>query len=202
MDAYVCPKSVVPDKLYRVHYPGSRTTFASSEGFSASDTSKVYSNDKLSDFKQDIVNQFTWSCRKSLPFISLFSDREHAENWGCKEPWHGHQDDGWSLYVIDATRLKDTNRLFKLSDLLEELNLQIPAPAGRQIHGAYLCLHHIPVEAIIEKKSPSEVKAGKYEQRFAEGVNSDYLEEYSGSEREAMQENYNTIFEKNIENNW
>jgi hypothetical protein len=30
----------------------------------------------------------------------------------------------------------------------------------------------------------------------------DYLAEYSGSEREAMQENYNTIFEKNMENNW
>jgi hypothetical protein len=30
----------------------------------------------------------------------------------------------------------------------------------------------------------------------------DYLGEYSGSEYEAMQENYNNIFEKNIENNW
>jgi hypothetical protein len=30
----------------------------------------------------------------------------------------------------------------------------------------------------------------------------DYLGEYSGSEDEAMQENYNTIFDKNREDNW
>ena len=30
----------------------------------------------------------------------------------------------------------------------------------------------------------------------------DYLVEYSGSEREVMQENYNTIFNKNIEDNY
>jgi len=30
----------------------------------------------------------------------------------------------------------------------------------------------------------------------------DHLAKYSGSEEEAIQENYNTIFDKNIEDNW
>ncbi|KAF2007551.1 hypothetical protein P154DRAFT_614877 [Amniculicola lignicola CBS 123094] len=133
-------------------------------GLSASDTTKVYDPNELVDFKQAIVNQFTWSCRASLPFISLFSDREHAENWGRKEPWRGHKglSDDWSLLVIDTTKLKNRNPFFKLSDWLEELDLDLPVRASQQIRGAFLCLHHIPIEAIIEKSSPGEVKAVEF----------------------------------------
>lgn len=110
------------------------------------------------------MNQFTWSCRASLPFISLFSDREHAENWGCKEPWRGHKgsSDNWSLHVIDTTKLKDTTRFFMLNNLLEELDLEIPISAGQHIRGAFLCLHRIPIEAIIEERNAGEVRAGEF----------------------------------------
>jgi hypothetical protein len=110
------------------------------------------------------LNQLTWSCRANLPFVSLFSDREHAESWGCKEPWRKHKglSDDWSLHVIDTTRLKDTSRFFKLNDLLKQLDLKLPIGASQHISGAFLCLHRIPIEAIVEKKSPGEVKAGKF----------------------------------------
>ncbi|KAF2791229.1 hypothetical protein K505DRAFT_351430 [Melanomma pulvis-pyrius CBS 109.77] len=201
MDAYVCFKSNVPDRLYRVNYPGSQTAFSRTTGFSASDTSKVYDNNELVEFKQAIEDQFTWSSRASSPFISLFSDREHAENWGCKEPWRGHEgpSNDWSLHVIDTTRLKDTNRFFKLKQLLEDLEVKIPDRACQHIGGAFLCLHRIPIQAIIEERNPEEVKKGK---RKEQSVEFDYLAEYSGSEQEGMEENYSTIFEKNIENNW
>jgi hypothetical protein len=38
-------------------------------------------------------------------------------------------------------------------------------------------------------------------QRYLQGYCSDYLDG-SDSEREMLQENYNTIFEKNIEDGW
>ncbi|KAJ6279023.1 hypothetical protein J3E71DRAFT_363604 [Bipolaris maydis] len=208
MDPYVCSKFEIPDTLYRVDYSTSRTAFSSTEGFSAADTTKIYAANEMTEFKQAIVNQFTWSCRADLPFISLFSDREHAENWGRLEPWRGHQSPrgDWSLCVIDTTVLKGTGRFFKLNDLIEELSLTIPNPAVQHIRGAFLCLHRIPAEAIVETRNPEEVekdRQNRREQRYWEESDSgDYLAEYSGSEREAMQENYNTIFEKNIENNW
>jgi hypothetical protein len=107
----------MPGKLYRVDCPGSRTPFASTEGFSASDTTKVYGASDLVECKQAIVYQFTCSCRARLPFISLFPNHEHGENWGQKEPWRGRKGHGSdrSLHLIDPTTLKDTHCFFKLT---------------------------------------------------------------------------------------
>ena len=91
MNEYVCSDRDIPSKLYRVHYPGSRTAFSSQQGFTASDTTKTFGSDELDDFKRAIEKHFTWSYRDPLPFISLFSDQEHAENWGRKEPWRGKE---------------------------------------------------------------------------------------------------------------
>ncbi|KAJ5031358.1 hypothetical protein J3E73DRAFT_387181 [Bipolaris maydis] len=184
MDPYVCSKFKISDKLYRVDYPTSRITFSSTEGFSAMDTTKVYAANELIEFKQ------------------------HAENWGCKEPWRGCQSPtgDWSLHVIDTTVLKVTGCFFKLNDLIEELSLAILNPAVQHIRGAFLRLHRIPAEAIVETRNSREVRKDRQdrcEQRYwKESDSGDDLAEYSGSEWQAMQANYNTNFEKNIENNW
>jgi hypothetical protein len=111
--------------------------------------------------------------------------------------------------VIDTTKIISTIHFFKLSDLVEELDLDIPKDAGQHIRGAFLCLHRIPTTAILESRNPREVKEDqerRREKRYLDQLEAeergDYLAEYSGSEREALQENYNTIFEKNIEDNW
>jgi len=211
MDGYICSKLDLPNELYRVDYPGSRTTFSSLDGFTATDTTRTFGDNELNEFKCAIEKQFTWSCREPLPFISLFSDREHAENWGLKEPWRGIKgpNGNWSLHVIDTTKIISTIHFFKLSDLVEELDLDIPKDAGQHIRGAFLCLHRIPTTAILESRNPREVKEDqerRREKRYLDQLEAeergDYLAEYSGSEREALQENYNTIFEKNIEDNW
>lgn len=164
MDAYTCFKSDLPDELYRVHYPGSRTTFSGLDGFTAADTTKTFGTDGLNDFKRAMENQFKWGCRDTLPFISLFSDREHAESWGLKEPWRGNKgsEGNWSLYVINTGKMVDTNHFFKLSDLVEELDLDIPKSAGQHIRGAFMCLHRIPTTAIVERRTPAEVREGKF----------------------------------------
>lgn len=64
--------------------------------------------------------------------------------------------------MIDTTKLKDTNCFFKLRDLLEELDLDLPAGAGQHIRGAFLCLHRTPIDAIVDKRSPGEVRAGEF----------------------------------------
>jgi hypothetical protein len=175
----------------------------------------------LNEFRRAIEKQFTWNCPDPLPFITLFSDERHAENWGRKEPWRGHKgpEGNWALYVVDTVELRKTTHLFRLSDLVEKLSLDIPEGAEQHIQGAFICLHRIPASAIIEQRTPAEIEEGKYTdvnvgrlsvwliadrecERLDARDTGDYLEEYSGSEYEAMQENYDTIFEKNIENNW
>jgi hypothetical protein len=90
-----------------------------------------------------------------------------------------------------------------------------------------LCLHHIPITAIIKSRNAAEVKRGKLSianiyilasnldqtekndgsndirMVFIKGDKSDYLGEYGDgdSDREMLQENYNTLVEKGIDCN-
>jgi hypothetical protein len=118
----------------------------------------------LKEFKQAIEKQFTWSCRESLPFISLFSDKRHAEDWGRKEPRRGRQspDGDWTLYIINTVKLLETNQVSRLSDLVVKLSLDIPEAAKQHVQGAFLCLHHIPASAIVASKTPAGINEGKY----------------------------------------
>ena len=164
MEEYVCSIWDLPSKLYRVHYAGCRTAFSSQQGFVASDTTKTFRSGGLNECRQAIEKQFTWSCREPLPFISLFSDERHAEDWGRKEPWRGQQrpNGNWTLHIIDTVELRKTTHLFRLSDLAVKLCLDIPEGAKQHIHGAFLCLHHIPASAIVESKTPADIEEGRY----------------------------------------
>lgn len=163
MEKYRLSNESLPSKLYRIHYPGSRTTYSENEGFMAAHRTKVYRKQDVDDFKSDIVKQFTWHCREPLPFISLFSDLDHAENWGLKRPWQGDapdsNDDEWTLFVID-TKLLHASCIFRLEDLVNGLRLEIPDKAEQHISGAYLCLHTSPAFAIVDKMDPGQVEEG------------------------------------------
>ncbi|KAF3391295.1 hypothetical protein F1880_007741 [Penicillium rolfsii] len=208
MEKYRLPSDEVPSSLYRIHYPGSRTNNSPREDFVATHTSKIYDEDDDDEFKRDLEKQFTWSCDDPIPFISLFSDREHAENWGLKQPWIGKRPrlshDNWALYVIDTTQLEDAY-FFKLSYLTENLGLELPNKARQHTMGTYLCLYNVPAAAVAEKIEPREVENSRNERRIRkreEANKWDYLEGYDSSEREAYQENYNTIIEKNLDGDW
>ncbi|KAJ6787654.1 hypothetical protein PWT90_06889 [Aphanocladium album] len=160
-------------------------------------------------FKRDVVNQFTWRYREPLRFISLFSDKDHANNWALREPWHVRQPfeggEPWKLYVINAALLKDAT-LFRLAELVERLQLEIPRSAQQHIKDAYICLHRIPASAIIAEQNSEQVAVGR-RCRFGESEalqydTYDYLDEHSGGEYEALQENWNTLLEKNMEYSW
>ena len=107
---------------------------------------------------------------------------------------------------------------------MRSLSLDIPRGAQQHVEGAYLCLHRIPPAAIVGKRTPAQVEEGGLrrtwfkrggfwpildrEDRIARHLEEkdtyDYLEEYGNddSDREMLQENYNTIFDKNIEESW
>jgi hypothetical protein len=163
MEDYVCCDSDIPEELYRVDYHGARTNFSPEEGFRAGDTTRIFGTGELNIFKRAVEKHFTWSCHDPLPFISLFSDREHAENWCRKQPWLGNDSfhGDWSLHIIDTTQLKMTTPFFKLSNLVDKLNLDIPRGAQQHIQGAFICLHRIPLSALVGQRSPEQVDNGK-----------------------------------------
>ena len=118
MEEYICSPSDIPTLLYRTDYPGARTSFLPEEGFRAADTTRTFGAGEIDEFKAAIEKQFSWSCRDPLPFISLFSDREHAENWGCeRHRKDGSLKDDGTLHIIDTTHLNMTTCFFKLVDL-------------------------------------------------------------------------------------
>ncbi|KAM5493785.1 hypothetical protein McaMca56_006516 [Microsporum canis] len=67
-------------------------------------------------------------------------------------------------------------------------------------------MHTIPPSAIVQELDLEQVKISRHERDldkvYAKEGNFDYLNGYDSSEREAMQENWNTIFEENMEDNW
>ncbi|KAK4647396.1 uncharacterized protein QC761_0000520 [Podospora bellae-mahoneyi] len=163
MDQYRCQLWQLPCYLYRVQYPASRTIHDSS-GLKAQDTTSVYKKWGSDDeFTQAIRNQFTWACKDSTPFISFFSDEEHAINWGCKlRKWDkcSRQDD-WTLLTIDTQSLGSTY-VYKLSTLIDYTGVQIPVEAEKSHkRGAYICLHGIPTFAIVYVRNGSDVRAAR-----------------------------------------
>lgn len=161
MDRFRCLPEDLPLALYRVDYPESQTT-RSAEGFLARDTITVYNDEQRDLFKAAVEHQFTWGYRNPLPFIALFSDRDHAENWACKEPWRGssHSRPQWTLNKIDTAKLCNAY-IFKLSKLITALGVKLPDGAAQHAKGAFLCLHKIPERAIIETRDEHYVRTGQ-----------------------------------------
>lgn len=110
-------------------------------------------------FKQAVENHFTWSYWGFSMFISLFSDRSHAENWGRKEPWlmPNKQSGHWTLLTIDASFLEKAC-VFKVRRLIDALGVKIPEKAGQHQEGPYICLHKVPAHAIVEELDGSLIK--------------------------------------------
>jgi len=133
-----CDHAHLPAYLYRAQYHDSNTTL-DANGLSAA--TQTFDEHDIEELRQSVVDHFTWSNRSATPYISLFSDRRHAENWAVKMGVDS------ILLVVDTTLLGDVD-VFRLSTLLEELAATIPEAASQHITGAYLCLRSIPHRAI------------------------------------------------------
>ncbi|KAK4204961.1 hypothetical protein QBC40DRAFT_272074 [Triangularia verruculosa] len=165
MDQYRCPQP--PRFLYRVQYPRTQTTRHAS-GLRARDTTSVFEKHGYdTEFIQVVQNQFVWEYKGAggTPFISFFSDEEHAINWACLL-WRCRSSgcslkDEWTLLTIDTALLGDTH-VYKLSTLIEKMGVSIPKKAeDAHKKGAYICLHSIPDCAIKEERSGPSVRKSR-----------------------------------------
>ena len=140
----------LPENLYRVQYDGCSTVF-SFNGLFAADTATTFDETAIPNFRESIVNHFTWNNRSPTPYVSTFSDREHAENWALKM--------GTNAKLLRlSTALWDDPYVFKLSTLVQMLPVTIPDAAFQHVKGAYLCLHSVPSDAIVEVMDRGDIE--------------------------------------------
>ena len=161
MEKFRRRRAELPANLYRVQYPGCQTAL-SGNGLQAKETNVTYTEDDMNAFRESIIKQLTWGHRGDQPYITCFSEKDHAENWACKEPWsHGeYGNESWSLLTIDTELMPETY-VFSLKDLVTQLDLALPEMASQHVKGGYLCLHRIPTTAIVYSASAREVKNGE-----------------------------------------
>jgi hypothetical protein len=161
MDRLRSAAESLPPKLWRVQYRDCQTNDFPWDGLTAQDTTTFYSEDELESFRKSVERQFTWGWRDPQPYISLFSDKDHAENWAFKEPWNNGRRTplDWEVITIDTKELEGVY-VFNLSHLLSQMKLSLPEKAQQHSEGAYLCLHRIPASALLDRRSSWEVEEG------------------------------------------
>lgn len=138
IDFLVCNN--LPKFFYRVQYETTNTTFDMENGFFAGDPNFVIND--LITLKDRVQLAFTWCSGSASPFINVFSERRHAENWA--QAWGK---DERRVYQINTAELGDV-KVFKLFDLIQYFELKLAGGATQHKEGAYLCLNRIPIEAV------------------------------------------------------
>ncbi|KAF2210292.1 hypothetical protein CERZMDRAFT_121891 [Cercospora zeae-maydis SCOH1-5] len=191
MDRLRCSLQELPDYLYRVQYNGCNTEF-SDRGLFAADNTTTFDETNIPSFQMSIVNQFTRTNRLPTPFVSVFSEIEHAENWALTM--------GPNVKLLHlSTALWKDPYIFKLSTLCQRLPVTIPDAASQHIKGAYLCLHSVPFEAVTEvmdrEAIESRVDGRKYREYYLPYDPDD-------SEDEAIENNCNDDAMKMLEGDW
>ena len=155
----------LPTRLYRVQYDRSVTRFRSAEkgtDLEAQDTQTFYTWPERDNFAHAVQKQFHWGHRGKQPFISVFSDKDYAMNWAMYAPWNrrGYSTSECQLLTVDTTKLGKESYVFKLNTLVGQLGVVLRQGIGNHEEGAYLFLHRVPEEAIVQYQDREEIRRG------------------------------------------
>lgn len=139
------------------------------EGLEAIDTVTLYDvgrdeeeeDDTIQEFGDAVEQHLSWVRHYESIFISLFSQRRHAENWMLDR----HKRLGsrnCTLLQIDTTTLNGFF-IFRAQEIVDALSLSTPEAAQASVAGEYLIAHYIPPRAIIRSQTVDDIIAGKLE---------------------------------------
>ena len=140
-----------PSRGYRVQYEGAWTTVTTIGGLQASsifpNPSRGFTDAKL---KQLTSEHLDWNSSLGSPFISIFTDQSHAEDWALK--W-SERNGGKvaSLLVIDCNKI---TRLLSIREVVRQLGIETTRTemVPEQYEDEYVAINQIPTEAIIENR--------------------------------------------------
>jgi len=130
--------------LYRVQVPGSATKFVNGALVAAG---ARFTDQTIHDYAPRLLHEhFLWSSNHPSPFISVFTDEDHARNWatGLVRKNAGM---ACTIYKVNPFQLR-LNPIFDATQLVMELNIELPDAARSQAENEYLVLRTIPAGAI------------------------------------------------------
>lgn len=166
MNKFCLSPADVPGTLYRVQYGDSMTTYDLYEGLEADDTATLYDDegdeeedDTLEEFGDAVERHLSWDTEYESIFISLFSQRRHAENW-MLERHTRFGSRNCTLLQIDTSNLV-AFFIFRAEEIVDALSLSIPEAAQASVAREYLIAHYVPSRAIIGSQTVDDILAGK-----------------------------------------
>ena len=116
-------------------------------GIEAAGTDTLVHNFTMNKYRQSLANHFDRKSRVPSPYISLFSDRTHADN--CALDWvkwnNVERNTVASVVEVDTSTLQ-LSCFFHSQRLVEEFDLRGVDTVVH--HSEYLCLYHIPVSLV------------------------------------------------------
>ncbi|KAM3420157.1 hypothetical protein BST61_g3456 [Cercospora zeina] len=135
-----------PTRGYRVQYEGAWTTITPIGGLQASsifpNPSRGFTDPKLKQLTNDHLD---WNSRQGSPFISIFTDQSHAEDWALK--WS--ERNGGKIASILHIECNKITRLFSVKEVVSSLGINTDMQP-EQYEDEYLAVNQIPAEAIVE----------------------------------------------------
>jgi hypothetical protein len=129
--------------LFRVQVPGTATKFVNGALISGG---VHYTPEIIAECAGTFLHEhFLWTSSYPSPFISVFTDEDHARNWatGLVRKNAGYVCD---IYRINPFQLGG-NAVFDASELVRRLDIELPKAARSQAQNEYLVLRSIPAEA-------------------------------------------------------
>jgi len=134
------------DLLYRVVDERSLVKFDPEAGFVAADIWTPFDPKDDPDSARFIIELHSdWSNRTWTPLISMTDSDEHALRLACSREEHGRID--VHVAIIDRELLESHADVYRMLDLVNATGAEI-APKARSWR-EYVCIHHIPLAAII-----------------------------------------------------
>lgn len=155
MDMFGLHTDEIPRILYRVQYRKSRTAYWADRGLEARDIDTRYNEEDLVEFGDAIQRHLNWDRQYTTIFISLFSDRSHAENWMLERHSRFHDRD-CTFLEIDMNSLRD-HYVFRAEEIVDTLSLSVPTAAQASIAKEYLVVHHIPPIAVLRRQTVHDI---------------------------------------------
>lgn len=174
----------VPITLYRVQYEDTMTAYDIYEGLQADGTVTLYDgegdeqeeDDTLQEFGDAVEQHLSWDPDYSRIFISLFSQRRHAENWMLERHTRLGSRNCTLLQIITAALHRFF--IFRTEEIVDALALSISEAAQASVAREYLIAHYIPPRAIIISQTAHDILAGK---STPFSVDSDVVREANGA---------------------
>lgn len=141
-----------PYKFYRVEDEDSRAEYVENAGLWAENTAtRVDFRSYDETLFEQVGRHLDWANREPTPFISMYGDKDVAEREANRRVRDGKQN--VRVYTINMRMLEKNQCEYRNARrLADKLRLYIPKHAWNNSKYEYICLHHVPQVAIIDRE--------------------------------------------------